>query len=183
MKLLRKGQQGEETALNVFNYALNGNWTLFKNLELRGQNGDIDFVLVGSGGVWVIEVKTYSGQYRVIGDQWQYFSFNRWTTVKNNPSRQAKKDATSISHILSLREVKEWVNPAILWANIGNAPLVDNTTVPVWTLDNLLQELNKIATTQKLSPEKVEQIVSIITKAANFKSEEDEQPFTTPLPT
>jgi hypothetical protein len=138
IRLYRKGQRGEERILNTMFSALDGNWWLFRNLELPGQrNGDIDFVLVGSKGIWAIEVKTYDGEYRTVGDRWERQLGTRWLNTFKNPTWQAKKNATLLSHIFKTNSIKQWVNPAIIWANPESKLTIENPAVFVWELDNL----------------------------------------------
>lgn len=163
IKLHRKGQRGEERVLNAMFHALDGKWWLFRNLELPGQrNGDIDFVLVGKNGVWALEVKAYGGEYRTVGDRWEIRLGGRWISTFKNPSRQAKRNAASLSQILTSHDVKQWINPAVVWANPDAKLIVENPTVPIWQLDNLNMELKKIPQQRPMSDHQVKKIVEIM---------------------
>ncbi len=66
----RKGREGEDAIAEKLQMKLDGQWTVFRNLVLPGdRKDDLDFVLVGPGGIWVLEVKTYGPRTRVGPDQ------------------------------------------------------------------------------------------------------------------
>jgi hypothetical protein len=137
-------------------------WCLFRNLELPGQrNGDIDFVLVGVHGVWVLEVKAYGGKYRTVGDRWEIQFGGRWINTFKNPSRQAKRNAGSLSKILKSHNIKQWINPAVVWANPDAKLMVENPSVPIWRLDDLNVELDNITANRPLSDSQINKIVEI----------------------
>lgn len=54
------GEDAETQAVNSFRSLLHEPWTIFHNFEFPNRRwGDIDIVLVGTGGVWAVEVKGY----------------------------------------------------------------------------------------------------------------------------
>jgi hypothetical protein len=140
----RKGQEGENKVAEVMNGALNGDWSLFRNVILPGRGGDLDSVLVGPGGVWVVEIKTLSGKFRNIGDQWECLSGKKWRKVRKNPSQQARKNAARLGGFLKADGIKQWVTPAVVWANPESSLKIENPSVAVWTMDRLEDELGNI---------------------------------------
>lgn len=66
----RQGRRGEEAAVKALQQHLDGRWTLFRNVVLPGDRADIDGVLVGPAGVYALEIKSYSGRFKVRGDRW-----------------------------------------------------------------------------------------------------------------
>ena len=96
----RKGEEGEQRTLEIILQSLDGNWTLFHNLRLPGRNkADLDAVLVGPAGLWVLEVKNLTGEYRNTGEKWEYLHKKRWIPYRNSPSRQAASDAARLGKI------------------------------------------------------------------------------------
>ncbi len=141
----RLGQEGEERVVEAMRQSLDGNWTLFRNITLPGRNkGDIDLVLVGPTGVWAVEVKTFTGEYRNIGERWEYRVGNRWKLLKSSPSRQAQNNAARLAGFFRADGIRQWVTPVVAWANPENPPSVENPMVAVWTLDRLPEELGNI---------------------------------------
>jgi hypothetical protein len=170
----RIGQEGEEEVVEALRQSLDGNWTLFRNVTLPGRNkADIDLVLVGPPGVWALEVKTLSGEYRNIGEQWKYRAGNRWRLLSKNPSRQVHQNATRLSRFLREDGVRQWVTPAVAWANRTSPLSVKNPMVAVWTLDRLPEELGNIWQGQAISAPVLERIVEKLTALCQSRNDEE----------
>ncbi len=161
----RLGEEGEERVLQTALQALDGNWTLFRNISLPGRNkGDLDLVLVGPPGIWVLEIKNYRGQYRNIGDRWEYRRDKTWKSLKTSPSQQAVNGATRLANFLRADGLNVFVNPVVVWATEEGSIQVENPQVAVWTYDRLADELGNIWQKEKLSKEEQEKIVWKLTK-------------------
>lgn len=87
----KKGRAGEDDVVDVMRESLDGSCHAFRNLVLPDNKGDIDIVLVSSQGIFVFEVKAYSGKYEVCGDDWFYFEGKKRKKIYNNPTMQVKK--------------------------------------------------------------------------------------------
>jgi hypothetical protein len=146
------GEEGEERTVQMIVQALDGNWSLFRNVSLPGRNkGDLDIVLVGPPGVWVLEVKNLRGVYRNIGETWEIRHGKNWKTSLANPSRQAKDNAVRLGDFLKADHLKIWVNPAVVWANEESPLFVENPSAAVWMFNRLPDELGNIWQAEKLS--------------------------------
>jgi hypothetical protein len=140
----RKGQEGEDRVVEAMRQHLDGNWTLFRNVTLPGRNkGDIDAVLVGPPGVWALEIKTFAGEYRNIGEQWEYRSGRGWNLHKPSPSRQAQGNAGRLSDFLKAGGIRQYVDKAVVWAE-HIEPLIESPSVAVWTMEHLPQALGNL---------------------------------------
>ena len=124
---------------------LDGTWTFFRNLTLPGRNrADIDGVLVGPAGVWALEAKNFSGEYRNFGEHWEVKAGKRWKLFKKSPSRQARNNAIRLAEFLRADGIKQFINPAVVWLNRVRPPIVEHPQVPVWTWDRLPEELGNL---------------------------------------
>jgi hypothetical protein len=169
----RKGQEGEERVTEVLRQALDGNWTLCRNLSLPGRNrADLDLVLVGPYGVWVLEVKNLTGAYRCVGERWEYRSGRRWKKAANNPSRQVKKDAGRLANFLLADGIKQWVTPVVVWANPEGRLSTENPTVAVWPLDRVADELGNALHGNLIAEAKRQQIIEKLTTLCAGKTSE-----------
>ena len=140
----RKGQEGEDQVVEAMRQNLDGNWTLFRNVTLPGRNkADIDAVLVGPPGVYALEIKTFTGEYRNIGEHWEVRA-GKWKLLRSSPSRQAQDNAVRLSNFFKADGLKQWVTPVVVWANRESPVSVENPMVAVWTLDRLPEELGNI---------------------------------------
>lgn len=141
----RKGQEGEEAVIDTLRQNLDGNWLLFRNLTLPGKNkADMDAVLVGPPGVWVLEVKNFTGEYHNFGEHWEIQIGNRRKPIKKSPSRQAQNNAVRLSSFLKADGIQQYVNKAVVWANRESPLTVEHPAVPVWTLETLPEELGNL---------------------------------------
>jgi len=163
LQLHRKGQLGEERVLNVMYGVLDGEWWLFRNLEMPGRRlGDLDFVLVGPLGVLNFEVKAYSGEYRNIGERWERRHGTKWVALRRSPTRQARRNSAELSQFLSTNQIKQWVTPTIIWANPESTVLLDNPSTNVWTLDQLHEHLIGLKSERRLPERQVQRIVDVL---------------------
>jgi hypothetical protein len=163
LRLHRKGQLGEERVLNVMYGVLDGHWWLFRNVEFPGRRlGDLDLVLVGPRGVWSVEVKAYSGNYRNVGDRWEKRYGGQWHTIRKNPTRQARRNAAELSQLLGKHQIKQWITRVIVWANPESSVLLDNPSTHVWTLDQLSEHLKELSSENPLSETQIQRVVEVL---------------------
>ena len=119
ISVLSAGAAGEEdTAALLSN--LPDEYTVFRNAVVAGL--EIDFIVSGPTGVFVIEVKAYSGT--LLGD----YSEQQWLKRKRsgagniyekyvaNPLQQARRGAAALSRELSRRGERIYVNGAVYLA-------------------------------------------------------------------
>lgn len=170
----RQGKEGEDRVVEAMRRQLDGNWALFRNVTLPGRNkGDIDAVLVGPPGIWALEIKTFAGEYRNIGEQWEYRAGKRWKLHKPSPSRQARDNGARLSEFLRADRIKQWIEPAVIWANRPNPPLVENPSVAVWAFERLPEELGNLWQTKTIPEPDRTRIIEKLTKLCQQPEEAD----------
>jgi hypothetical protein len=148
----RLGQEGEERVVQLIVQALDGNWHIFRNITIPGRNkGDLDLVLVGPPGIWVLEVKNFRGKYRNIGENWEIQQKKKWRSANKNPSKQAFKNAVRLANFLNADGLKTFVNPVVVWASVTSPLLIENPSVAVWHYSRLPDEIGNIWQGEKLS--------------------------------
>lgn len=161
----RLGQEGEGRVTEFIIQALDGNWTLFKNIQLPGRNkGDLDLVLIGPPGIWVLEVKNYRGEYRNIGDKWEIRKKKKWISTKVNPSNQAFQNAIRLSNFLKADHINVFVNSVVVWASQESSLLIENPTTMIWKLNQLPEELGNIWQGEKISKDEREKVIEKLSK-------------------
>ncbi|MBC7249989.1 MAG: NERD domain-containing protein [Anaerolineae bacterium] len=149
------GRQGEERTVKALRRCLDGRWTLFCNVVLPGDRGDIDAVLVGPSGVYVLEIKSYNGHFLNRGEGWFRCRGPARRQLDKNPSRQAKANAARLSEYLSnITGTEVWVEPRVVWAGPGKLSL-QQPAVYIWFLDNMGAYVEALAT----SPTKPEKLI------------------------
>jgi tetratricopeptide (TPR) repeat protein len=155
------GRRGEERLVQVLQRHLDGRWTLFRNLVLPGESGDIDAVLVGPRGVFALEVKAFTGYNRNFGKEWQRRVYGRWRDLDRNPTRQARRNAASLGEYLKHYEIGVWVEPRVVWAGRGKLWL-ERPAVRIWQLDDRTYLLEDIENGKPLPEGIVSKIASLL---------------------
>ena len=166
----RLGEKGEERVVQQVIQVLDGNWALFQNINLPGRNkADLDIVLVGPPGVWALEVKNYSGEYRNIGDRWEYRSGKIWKKASSNPSQQALQGAVRLANFLKVDRLNIFVNPVVVWVSENSDLQIENPYVAVWLFDRLSDELGNIWQGEKISKQEKKKIILKLSKLSEKK--------------
>jgi hypothetical protein len=162
----RKGQEGENRVVDILRVVMDGDWSLFRNVNLpRNKGGDIDSILVGPAGVWVLEIKTLSGKFRNITEKWDCFSGKKWRSLRKNPSQQTTDSSANLRRFLEADGIKiKWVNAVVVWANPESPLEVENPSVAIWKIDRLEDELGNIQEGKELSDIYRQKICKKLTK-------------------
>ena len=144
------GWQGEKQVAKLLSNTLSDDYYLLNDLYLRDGGGDIDHIVLGPNGVFVLETKNWSGSISCNGDEWQRAGKRNFS---GSPSRQVKRNAAKIKQIIdsspNLRQLGIWVEGIVVFTNNHATLHVNNPTVPILKLHataqphNCLQKLKK----------------------------------------
>ena len=109
------GSEGEKRVTRVLRESLNDDYFLINDLQLfDGRKGNIDHVVVGPNGVFVIETKNLRGKIFASEDSWQ-------GTNGKSPSKQARDNANRVYYAIkaseSFRTGKPWVQAIVVFTN------------------------------------------------------------------
>ncbi len=136
------GLQGEKHVTKILTSNLNNNYYLINDVNLSGGYGNIDHIVLGPTGVFVIETKNWSGDISCHGDEWlrRQSSYTRGaiSNMRGNsssPSKQVKQSAMrvkrTIESIEALKHRSIWVNGVVVFSNKNAYLKIDKPTVPV----------------------------------------------------
>lgn len=168
-KTFRVGAAGEDNVTKAIQDVLDEHWTVFRNLELpNSNNGDIDIVLVGPGGIWAIEVKTYTGNYRV--ENGRYYKETRdgyWHRDRRGPGAQVRTNAAILCNYLKQQGInyRNGVNRVVVMAGESNV-YVHSTGTTVWRLGDLHDRLHNLNRSTYLNQMHVDRIVNVLREVA-----------------
>jgi Nuclease-related domain len=76
------GVKGEQEVAVALDSALDDGWVLVKGY--RNRRGEIDYLVLGPGGLFAIEVKYVNGTFRITRDTWRYVKYDNY----GNPVEQ-----------------------------------------------------------------------------------------------
>lgn len=111
----RKGAEGERIVSNFLNKLPVG-YFVFNDVMLPDGRGNIDHVVIGPNGIFVIETKNFSGNYVVNGDEWLYKSHYKTQEVFKSPGKQAKSNSMALRDYLArngLNMDNVWINSIV----------------------------------------------------------------------
>ncbi|GAC1465421.1 MAG: hypothetical protein NVSMB70_11260 [Chamaesiphon sp.] len=87
-----KGSLGEGV-VSLLLKSLPDSWVLFNNALIpttkAGGLTEIDHLIIGSGGVFLVEGKTWQGSLTAYKDKWKRRDGNEWVPINNSPSSQS----------------------------------------------------------------------------------------------
>jgi hypothetical protein len=163
----KMGVEGENMVTQFLTSKLNDDYCLINDVLYvndRGNKENIDHVVLGPNGIFVIETKHYSGKVACRGSYWQVpFPFGR------SPSTQAKGNAYWVKKAIDtsgFETLKVWVEPIVVFSN----PQVELETidpeVEVVTLDKLVKSITSYDNGYNFSPEQLELMGKGILKRA-----------------
>ena len=132
---VRAGKEGEKEATEIIKRVLRENDILLTNVRIqyKEKETELDNVIINNRGVFIIEVKNYSGV--LIGGENDY----EWTKYKvsrggntyekqvRNPIKQVKRQVYILSRFLKYYGISVWIDGYVLLLN-RNGP-VDSSLI------------------------------------------------------
>jgi hypothetical protein len=162
------GWEGEKQVTKLLTSTLSDDYYLLNDLYLRDAGGDIDHVVLGPNGVFVLETKNWSGNISCNGDEWQRAGRRNFS---GSPSRQVKRNAAKIKQIIdnspNLRPLGLWVEGIVVFTNNHATFHVNNSAVPILKLSQLPNHITAHRSPRSLSREQLEAIGKEIIKQRN----------------
>ena len=162
----RAGKEGEILAGKMIQQYLNEQDILFNNVEIvvHGRETELDYVVINKNGVFIFEVKNYSGELEGNEDDeyWNKYKIssgnNEYEKEVRNPIKQLKREIYLLKEYLKYYGIDLWINGYVLFVNM-NSPIDSDYTI------NNERELNSILHTrggQTLNKKQIEKIVNIL---------------------
>jgi hypothetical protein len=142
-KNYRQGREGEDAVAAQIADGLDNRWTIFRNFVLPGRKDDIDIVLIGPGGVWAVEVKTY-GLGTSANPSVQLPSKAKGVESGISPDAQAKKNAMKLRAMLQGKGVNiPYVHAAVAFPGFKPTDLQSND-VTIWHSVDMADKITQL---------------------------------------
>lgn len=169
-KIWRSGAKGEEKVAKALK-ALRGMYHVFNDVEI-GKSGDIDHVVVGPTGVFVIETKNNNGIISCNGDSWTQLKTGKkgghYKGKIGSPSKQAKRNAALLGRLIRRRlHTRLYVNPLVVFANKKAVLNLKQPTVPVLT-PNELCEYIQTQHSRTLTANEQDQLAELVERYSRY---------------
>jgi len=159
------GWEGEKKVVQLLSSKLSDDYTLINDLSIHNGRGDIDLVVIGPNGIFVLETKNWSGDITCVGDDWQRVGRR---TFKSSPSRQVKRNAARIRRIIdssqSFRAMNVRIEGIVVFTNNRANLRLDSPTVPILRLPQLTNYLITHVNSASLSGQQLDAIGKEIIK-------------------
>ncbi len=137
-RIFSGGLVGEREVAALLDKTLSDDYFVINDLYLRGGGGDIDHIILGPNGIFVLETKNWSGVISCSGDVWQRLGKRNFSS---SPSRQIKRNAAKINQIIdkapNLRSSGIWVEGIVVFTNKHASLRISNPTVQIFKLPQL----------------------------------------------
>lgn len=166
------GKQGEERTAYLL-HSLPDNYMLIRNavINYEGRKSEIDNIVVGNTGVFIIETKNQKGY--IVGDcqekDWMQYKVGRGGTpyCKDfyNPTKQVATHIYRLKGIFRENKIRVFINGAVYFSNPEIKIDIENPRddIPVFNYYNQYELLNHILSRDEiLTDEQVERIVKVI---------------------
>lgn len=160
------GKEGELQAKKILNHYLNENDLLLNNvnISIHGRNTELDYVVINNNGVFIFEVKNFSGKLVENEDDqyWNKYKISRgnkeYIKEIRNPIKQLKREIYLLKEYLKYYGVDLWIEGYVLFVNM-NSPVESEYTVNDKSeIDDILH----LRRNQVLTKNQIEKIISIL---------------------
>ena len=162
----RAGKEGEILAGKIIHQYLNDQDIILNNVEItvHGKETELDYVVINRNGVFIFEVKNYSGELEGNEDDeyWSKYKIssgnNEYVKEVRNPIKQVKRGIYLLKELLHIYGVYLWIDGYVLFVNM-NSPIESDYTI------NDENEIDIILHTkgrQNLNKKQIEKIVNIL---------------------
>lgn len=168
-----KGLIGEEKVTETLK-KLEYDSYLINDITLDKGFGNIDHILVSRYGIFIIETKNWDGEIICNEDKWNKRYENEYSPVDldiDSISKRVKGNARKLRLLIgaeifhNLRTV--WVEGIIVFTNINSKIKTINPTVPVLTIEELIEYIKRQQPRTKFSPKELESIAHFVSAFNN----------------
>lgn len=126
----RAGRQGENYVCDLICQVLKEKGLLFSNvpIEIEGKRTELDHIIVNNRGIFIIEVKNYSGSLMGTDNDYEWVktkissSGNSYTKIVKNPIKQVNRQVYLLAQFLKYYGVDVWVEGYTFFVQ-GNSPV------------------------------------------------------------
>ena len=118
-KSWNKGIIGESIVADYLNQ-LPEDYYIFNDVKFPGSYGNLDHIVIGPNGIFVIETKNYKGFYFVKDKEWFYKTGKYTKKARSQPGKQVIRNAISLRNFLVDNNIKMdgvWIDSIVTLLN------------------------------------------------------------------
>ncbi|MBE8968305.1 NERD domain-containing protein [Nostocales cyanobacterium LEGE 12452] len=178
-----KGSMGEWGVSAIFQ-CFSDTWVMFNNALIPTNNSggltEIDHLIIGTKGIFLLEIKTWKGSFTAYNDKWKRREGNNWVAITNSPTSQSAYHQQMfaqwiVSVVPALPNSCVYapvVFPIAKWLGVNNCSVQVFQGVPA-----LLQAMTSCP--ECLTEQQIQVIASAV---ANYQIPENTTPTPKPIP-
>ncbi len=168
-----KGLQGEQIIIEALQN-LPDSYYLINDVNLPKCYGNIDHVVLGTNGIFIIETKNFEGEIRCEGDNWYKYK-DTWEIPEEHeiksPSKQVKGNALKLKQYIESKKIfnkslRLWVEGMVVFSHDNVILRCNNPTVPVFKVNQLCNYIRNKESRIKLSSQELEKVAKILLRQA-----------------
>lgn len=161
----KKGLDGEKRVIEHLS-SLEDDYYLINDLKLPESYGNIDHIILGPNGIFVIETKNFEGKIRCVEDVWYQYK-DIWKIPEEHeiksPSKQVKGNALKLKQFIESKNVfskslRLWVDGIVVFTNPNTNLELNNPTVLVLKIEELYNYIKNKRSKIKFSSKELELI-------------------------
>lgn len=161
-----QGATGEDVVAEYLEDILDSRNLLLNDVKLPNSNGNIDHLVIGKNGIFLIETKTKNGSVTCDGDIWTHEQFGkdgtRYSDDIGSPSKQAKNNTIALNTFFKDKYPKLsdtslfWINAVVVFANTNTKLIIKNNPTNCLIMkspEELLKHIKKQESNNNISGE------------------------------
>ncbi|HLZ28197.1 MAG TPA: nuclease-related domain-containing protein [Chloroflexota bacterium] len=169
---LAVGREGEQRVRELLLNKLPAGTLVLNNLELPGLGGDVDLLVVGDTGLFVPEVKTWSGKISCAADgrSWSRITTSGQHEALPDPAAQTQREIRALRAYLEAadpalcRRTQLWIDGFIVFAHPRVSVDADASPVPALVPEAAVARMRNALPRRPLTPSDQERIVALLEK-------------------
>jgi hypothetical protein len=169
---LAAGRDGERRVRELLLDKLPAGTLVLNNLELPGLGGDVDLLVVGDTGLFLPEVKTWSGKISCAADghSWSRITTSGQLEALPDPAAQTQREIRALRAYLEsadpelCRRTQLWIDGFIVFAHPRASVDADSSPVPALAPEAALERMRNALPRRPLTPLDQERIVDLLEK-------------------
>ena len=160
------GRAGEHKATEIISSVLREGDFLFTNVQISydGKETELDNVVVNKYGVFIIEVKSYSGWLTGAEEDYEWKKHhesrggNFYTKIVKNPIKQVKRQGYILANYLDYYGVKVWVDGYAMILGASSPVASSAILESVGQIDNVIHNTAK----NELNKDKIQKVCNLL---------------------
>ncbi len=163
----KSGYLGEQIVIESLQN-LPDSYSLINDVNLLNSYGNIDHVVLGNNGIFIIETKNFQGEIICNEDEWvrHYEEADKDYEIKS-PSKQVKGNALKLKQYIESKNIfgkslRIWVEGIVVFTNEDVILHCNNSTVPILKVSQLCNYILNKESRVKFSSHELEKVTKIL---------------------